>query len=508
MASGSAYLTRGIKPGDIIAGKYQVEKILGAGGMGVVLAAHHMQLEERVAIKLLLPEVLDVPEAVTRFAREARAAVKIKSEHVARIIDVGTAESGVPYMVMEYLEGSDLSAWLKQKGSLPVKQAVEFVLQACEAIAEAHSLGIVHRDLKPANLFCILRPDGTFSIKVLDFGISKVASSQSGDSGFGMTKTSAMMGTPFYMSPEQLRSSRDVDARADVWSLGAILYELLAGKVPFDGEALAELCIKIMQDPTPLIRSVRPEVPVELEQVLCRCLEKDREKRYPNVAEMAIALGPFGPTRSRLSVDRVRGIVHGAASMTVSVAPPPASDDFQHSKPIQTEVAWGQTASTKFNRGKLVAVAIFGVVATLGLALTWVIRSHPAASSETPATSIAPAAATDPQPAVTIATTAATVPEPATIASVSTTRPSPSSEANTPDAGLPSVAPTSLPERGAKPAAPNPPQRASARLAASAKEGPEKPVEVKAPAAAPKPNCDPPYTLDDQGRKHFKAECY
>ena len=137
-------------------------------GIGVVVAAHHMQLDERVALKFLLPEALGNPEAVARFARKARAAVKIKSEHVARVSDVGTLPNGAPYMVMEYLEGGDLAAWLKQRGPMPVDQAVEFVIQACVAVADAHALGIVHRDLKPANLFCLRRSDGQLSIKVLE----------------------------------------------------------------------------------------------------------------------------------------------------------------------------------------------------------------------------------------------------------------------------------------------------------------------------------------------------
>src|SRR3954463_12881127 len=199
-----------VRAGDILAGKYRIDRVLGVGGMGVVVAAHHMQLDERVAVKFLLPRALKNPEAVTRFIREARAAVKIKSEHVARVTDVGRLENGAPYIVMEYLEGLDLGAWLQQRGPLPVSQAVEFLLQACEAIAEAHALGIVHRDLKPANLFVIRRPDGGLSVKVLDFGIAKRIGAAR---GANITSTAAVMGSPLYMSPEQLNSSKDADAR-------------------------------------------------------------------------------------------------------------------------------------------------------------------------------------------------------------------------------------------------------------------------------------------------------
>jgi eukaryotic-like serine/threonine-protein kinase len=214
---GGSNSAAGVREGDILAGKYRVERVLGIGGMGVVVAAHHLQLDEKVALKFLLPEALGNSEAVARFAREARAAVKIKSEHVARVIDVGTLPNGAPYMVMEYLDGGDLAAWLQERGPLPIEQAVEFVLQACVAVADAHALGIIHRDLKPANLFCVRRSDGQLSIKVLDFGISKMT--PFGGSGpSAMTHTSALMGSPLYMSPEQMRSAKDTNPRTDIWA--------------------------------------------------------------------------------------------------------------------------------------------------------------------------------------------------------------------------------------------------------------------------------------------------
>ena len=209
----------GAAPGDVIAGKYRVERVLGAGGMGVVVAALHLQLDERVALKLLSTSAAGNEEATARFLREARAAVKIKSEHVARVSDVGTLENGVPYMVMEYLDGTDLARWLAGRGVLPVEQAVDFLLQAGEAIAEAHTLGIVHRDLKPANLFCSKKPDGRLCIKVLDFGISKVTApgGPGGTDGgqHDLTRTATVVGTPTYMSPEQMLASRLVDLRTD-----------------------------------------------------------------------------------------------------------------------------------------------------------------------------------------------------------------------------------------------------------------------------------------------------
>jgi serine/threonine-protein kinase len=318
----------GVRAGDVLAGKYRVERVLGAGGMGVVVAAHHLGLNEKVALKFLLPSLLGNAEVVERFAREARAAVRIKSEHVARVSDVGTLENGAPYMVMEFLEGEDLSSWLQRRGPLPVDLAVDFLLQACVAVADAHALGIVHRDLKPANLFCARRSDGQFVIKVLDFGISKITQLWDTGGGHAMTQTTSVMGSPFYMSPEQMQSSRDVDTLTDIWALGVTLYELLTGARPFAGESYAQLAIRVATAPFAPVRTLRRDVPEALEPVLLRCLEKDKRLRFPNVGELAIALGPFASVHSQPSLERVVGIMRasGLASPGLypqtAVAPP------------------------------------------------------------------------------------------------------------------------------------------------------------------------------------------
>jgi serine/threonine-protein kinase len=289
-----------VMEGQVVGGKYRVERVLGEGGMGVVVAATHLQLKERVALKFLLVEVAEGSERTARFLREAQAAVKIKSEHVARVSDVGTLDGGAPFLVMEYLEGEDLDALLQKRGPLPPAEAVEYVLQACDAIAEAHRAGIVHRDLKPANLFLTSRSDGSPCVKVLDFGISKV----SGE-GASLTKTSGYLGTPLYMSPEQLRSARSVDGRSDIWALGIILFELCTGLSPFDAQSVPELCSMILTATPARLRAIRPELPEGLDAVVARCLKKDVEDRFATIADLAEALAPFVPEHARHSVARI-----------------------------------------------------------------------------------------------------------------------------------------------------------------------------------------------------------
>jgi serine/threonine protein kinase len=275
----------GVTVGQVFQAKYRVDSIIGHGGMGVVAECTHLALNERVAIKMLRQDVLSDNDAVQRFIREAQAAVKLKSEYVARVSDVGTADNGTPYMVMEFLEGHDLGELLKQRGTLPVQWAVDLMLQTAEALCEAHSLGIVHRDVKPTNLFVTWRPDGSSLIKVLDFGISK---SPMG-TDMHLTQTQSLLGTPAYMSPEQMRSARLVDHRTDIWSLGTVFYEVLEGRKPFEAESFSEMCVKVAVDPpTPM-----QNTPPPLQQVILRCLAKSHDQRYANMAEFARDLVPF-----------------------------------------------------------------------------------------------------------------------------------------------------------------------------------------------------------------------
>jgi serine/threonine-protein kinase len=288
-----------LRSGEVLDRKYRIVEALGAGGMGVVYLVEHIELSQRMAIKMMRSEAANDSRAVARFVREARAAAGLESEHVVRIFDVGTAESGIPYMVMELLRGQDLSHVLHEAGRLPVMQAVDYVLQACHAISEAHTLGIVHRDLKPSNLFLTHRSDGTPLIKVLDFGISKAMAESSRQDVASLTATSAIMGSPLYMSPEQVRNSRQVDARTDIWSLGVMLYEFLSGTPAFLADTVPGICAAIAADEPAPLGSVREDMPAELEAVVVRCLEKDAARRFQSIPELMNALRMHAPVASR-----------------------------------------------------------------------------------------------------------------------------------------------------------------------------------------------------------------
>jgi serine/threonine-protein kinase len=314
-------MTAPVNPGDILAGKYLVERVLGVGGMGVVVAARHLQLDERVAIKFLLPESLTKPTLVAKFLREGRLSAKVRSDHVARVRDVGTLESGAPYLVLEYLDGIDLAALLKQGGPLPVETAVEYILHVCEALAEAHAHYIIHRDLKPANLFLTTGPDGSPCVKLIDFGISKLAAGEGAD--LEVTATVEMRGSPHFMSPEQLMGSRSIDPRSDIWALGVTLHNLLTRGFPFQAAAMPELCAKILQGEAAPLRAALPSAPEALEATILRCLQKEPERRYASVAELAGALRPFAPPRARESVERISKITSRSGSMpSISVRVP------------------------------------------------------------------------------------------------------------------------------------------------------------------------------------------
>src|SRR4051794_36951583 len=271
--------------------KYEIINALGGGGMGRVLHARHRQLRRSVAIKLLHQDLRD-SESVTRFLREARAAAQIRSSHVAHVMDAGLLRSGQPYIVMEYLQGQDLARMVAQRGRLPVDLAIDIVLQALEALAEAHSLEIIHRDIKPGNLFATRGVDGDLTIKVLDFGLAKTSPTLD-TLDPAVTERGAVLGTPSYMAPEQFVDAQNVDGRADIWGIGATLFELLTGRPPITGTNLPQVYAAVMHQPIPMITESDSHVSGDLGAVVAKCLTRERDGRYANVAELAEALESY-----------------------------------------------------------------------------------------------------------------------------------------------------------------------------------------------------------------------
>ncbi|WP_437752641.1 protein kinase domain-containing protein [Sorangium sp. So ce1389] len=285
--------------GEVIADRYRVERLLGIGGMGAVVAARHLALGELVAIKFMRAEYCGNAALLRRFQREARGMFRLKTEHVPRVYDLGTLAPRpgvglpVPFIVMEHLSGNDLRSIVERRGRLPVDEVAEYVRQACVALIEAHALGMVHRDLKPANLFLTYRTDGTPLIKVLDFGVAKFTCGKPEDDGLEMTTARSVMGSRRYMAPEQMLTPKDVDLRADLWALGVVLYQLVSGALPFGAETLEQLVLVVSEQAPRPLRSVRADLPEGFEEIVMRCLEKNRARRPGSARELAAALAPF-----------------------------------------------------------------------------------------------------------------------------------------------------------------------------------------------------------------------
>lgn len=367
-----------VQPGDVLADKYRVERVLGQGGMGLVVAARHLELGELFAVKFLLPEALANAEAIERFLREARASARLKGQHVVKVHDVGRLSTGAPYIVMECLEGSDLKTVVRERGPLPAVEAAAVLLQACEAIIEAHALGIVHRDIKPANLFLAEQPVGGPCVKVLDFGISKQATPDSGD----ITKTGAALGSPAYMSPEQMLSSRSADARSDIWSLGAVFYELVTGVSPFAAEVVTEVIARVLKnEPEPPSR-VRPELPAWVDAIVLRCLKKEPEDRFPSVEELAEAL--------RQSAEISPSTRGSLPSTRVSGAPRSSTAGSKSSSASVTNATWGRSAlpsQTQRGPGKVSALVAAALTVAVIVGALWFAKrpGEPAATPQPPA---------------------------------------------------------------------------------------------------------------------------
>jgi serine/threonine-protein kinase len=382
-------------PGAVLADKYLVDRVIGQGGMATVVAATHLHLNEPVAIKMLDPKLAADATIVERFMREARAAVRLKGEHVTRVLDVGILPQGTPYIVMELLVGIDLGELLKARSILSPPEAADVVLQVCEALAEAHASGIVHRDIKPSNLFVTTRPDGSPLIKVLDFGISKTGF----DNQVSNLTQNAIVGTPSYMSPEQLRGLPTVDSRSDIWSLGIVLYRLLSGVRPFKADSMSALAIQCATEPTP---SFHVQLPPGLDAIVYRCLEKDAAHRFQSVAELAYALAPYaGDQRAaHIVIERTQNILRWKPPPPPVVPQPrmPGEPTTLGSSAVvlYTPTPMPMPAPSRSNRGLLIGgVAIAIIAITLG-AVALVGRGDDAEKTAQPAAAPSVPAATTP----------------------------------------------------------------------------------------------------------------
>ncbi len=379
-----------LQEGDIINDAYRVERVIGSGGMAVVVAALDLHSPRRVAVKVLFRRAAGSPEVLKRFEREQQVVLRLRGEHVARLLDSGIYKNA-PYMVMEYLQGSNLAETLRVQGPVPIDLAVEFILQACEAVAEAHARDIVHRDLKPGNLFLTRRPDGSPCIKVLDFGIAKVlAPDRAGDEST-LTKTTTVMGSPFYMSPEQVISPRSVGTPTDVWSLGVILFELITGKIPFAAKTPEKVCARVLNDPPDSLRALRPECPEGLESAIVKCLQRRPEHRHADVAAFAKAIAPFAPKHARIAPARIARIL----VKPEAAAPPRDSSHDLVAARDAAEVVEPPTlyipASRRGGSHKTILLAAFGIaMLALGFAGGFLMRAKPPAQPPAPSIASAP----------------------------------------------------------------------------------------------------------------------
>jgi serine/threonine-protein kinase len=458
----------GIEIGAVLAGRYRIDRVLGQGGMGIVVQAMHLQLHQPVAVKLLLPEVLANHQVVQRFLREAQAAVRLRSEHVARVIDVGTLDTGAPYMVLEYLEGADLSSF--PRAQLSIGGIVDLMLQACEALAEAHSLGIVHRDIKPANFFITRRADGTLLLKVLDFGISKAPALAD-----KLTATQAVMGTPAYMSPEQMRSSHDVDHRTDIWALGVVLYELLQGAPPFGGDMFSSLVLRVVNDPLP---KLTVHLPGDLDAIVYRCLEKDPARRFQNTAELAQALAKYAQsaTQAAISVQRTRGIVGASAFPSAperSLVPLASPSTLSHAAGVQV--------APRSGRLRWSLVALVGAIVAVAATVTAAVSGGRGDSTTPAARPLAHTAPVENTPAPPPPTRPAPIPPPPT-EPLRPEQPPPSTPQSPAEVATPLAA---APSRSPDPAVPVSPTAAKRK-----RPMPATPARPEAAAPSPKPSAD------------------
>lgn len=362
-----------VRPGTMFDAKHRVVRELGRGGMGAVLEAENVGLGSKVALKVMLPALAHDAALVERFLREARATARVSSEHVARVLDVASLPQGTPYLVMELLQGETMGAYI-DRGAVRDSEAYLLLLQVCEGLAHAHAAGLVHRDLKPENVFIVRRRSGEPCAKILDFGIAKDVAQAT-----AMTATSEAFGSPSYMSPEQIKSSRSVDARSDVWALGVVAFELFSKTLPFPGQTVFEVGARVLGDPPIALASLRPDLPAPVVAAVMACLEKARERRTPDVAHFAEALAPFVPggsgmvagIREVLAASQLPSIGHTAVETMSNVDAPSRAAEQE----TQLTVTTRREHPLGGKRGAAVALASLGLAVGV-LAIVLRMRGH------------------------------------------------------------------------------------------------------------------------------------
>ena len=487
-----------LAPGTVLLGKYRIDEILGTGGMGRVVRASHQYLAQSVAIKILLPQMTESPSTVARFLREAQATVKLKNEHIARVIDVGTMPDGTPFMIMEYLEGNDLNQILRHHGPQAPGIVVDLMLQACEGIAEAHALGIIHRDVKPSNFFITRRPDGSMLLKILDFGISKTPVNFE-----ELTGTQTVIGTPSYMAPEQMKSGRQADARSDIWSMGVVMYQLLQGRGPFQGESYAELCLKVgSEPPAPL----HVPLPNGLGEVILKCLEKDPKLRPQDVGELARSLAPFSTdpvSAAQIASRTTRILQHHGNSAGVQGLPLSAGGGLATPVPLSpaqlTPRSWPPSTSLSQGRGQVTLRTASSkgwlIAGAVSLAILFGAGGYIAAEmmKDKPAAQMPPADTPVVQMPASAPPAAAPAPPPPAAAVVTPPAPTPTTDPNgttwKPTEVQPTIAPKTEPKAVAK-VAPKVETKAPAK--AAPKTVAKSPAKTTPPKTAAKPTTKAP----------------
>ena len=421
-----------LEPGQVIESKYRIVRLLGEGGMGAVYEGENVAIQRRVAIKVLHANVADNKDAVSRFEKEAKAAGKIGSDHITEVLDMGQLESGDRFMVMEYLDGVTLSHRIKERGRLTPSEAAPAVAQLLEGLGAAHDAGIIHRDLKPDNVFLLKSKAGRKDfVKILDFGISKF-NQLAGDSGMSMTRTGSVMGTPYYMSPEQAKGAKDIDNRSDLYSVGVILYEAITGQVPFNADTFNELIFKIVLEAPPPPESIVPDLDPAFSAILRKSMAREPAQRFQTAAEFQAALGQWMQT-GNISMFEESSTVGARAPMASISGVAPVTHP-------QTPTPWSQTGGDlappkRSSAGLMVAIGIAGVVVLGGGAfvMTRVIGGDKG-SSGSPANATPSAETAPPPPATT--TEKVETPPPASAVPSADAPPAKSADARVPPVGV------------------------------------------------------------------------